>query len=212
MSNRAISIAMESRLKSIIPAMAIAWENVNFNPVDGEPFEQANMLFAKPENPTFGDDFYRQRGYLQVKLHYPQNKGKKAAFERAELIRQYFNRGLTLEALGVATIVEETPEITNGSIEGNYFAVIVRIRFFANVGTDVGAIPAPPIPAPTAIFEFVQSTADTVWIVNHNLNKFVDVTVTDMAGNEIGADIERTNLNQVRVLFSSPFTGKVLIQ
>ena len=147
MSNKAISIAMETRLNSIQPPLATAWENVNFKPVAEQPFKVANILFAKPENPSFGDDFFRQRGYLQVKLCWPHNVGKRAIFERAELIRQYFNRGLTLEALGVATIVEETPEITNGSIEDVWFTVIIRVRFFANIGVDVGVIPAPPIPS-----------------------------------------------------------------
>ena len=135
MSNKAISIAMETRLKSIDPALNTAWENVEFKPTFGQPFQVANMLFARPENPTFGDDFYRQRGYLQVKLFWPQNVGKRAIFERAELVREYFKRGTTLEAVGVATTVEETPEIGNGNIEDVWFAVIVKIRFFANINS-----------------------------------------------------------------------------
>lgn len=148
MSNKAIIVAMESRLNSIVPALPIAWENTNFKPVANQPYQEANILFAKPENPTFGDDFYRQRGYLQVKLHYPLNKGKKDIIERAELIREWFNRGLSLEAFGIVTTIEETPEITNGEPEGSMFSVIVRIRFFANIGVDVASIPAPPIPLP----------------------------------------------------------------
>ena len=131
--NLSIAKALEVRLSELDPDIATDWENTNFTPVTGTPYQAANVLFAEPENPTFGDDFYRQRGYLQVQLRYPSNTGKAAAFQRAGLLQSWFKRGLSLEADGITTIVEKTPEVTNGQNDGDRYVVIVRVRFYANI-------------------------------------------------------------------------------
>jgi len=133
MSNLNISAALEVRLAALTPAILTSWENVNFNPVADIPYQVATVLFAEPENPTMGDDFYRQRGYIQVSLRYPQNTGKAAAFARAELLRSWFKRGLSIEAGGVITVIEKTPEVGSGTNEGDRYILNVRIRFFANI-------------------------------------------------------------------------------
>lgn len=133
MSQLKIKIALEKRLEALQPELALAWENVDFSPVAGEPYQVANVLFTKPENPTMGDDFYRERGYLQVSLKYPQNIGTGDAMARAELIRSWFKRGLSLEEQGVIAIIDETPEIRPGNLEGDRHVTNVFIRFFANI-------------------------------------------------------------------------------
>lgn len=132
-NNLAISKALEVRLAALNPALPTDWENTNYTPETGVAYQAATVLFAEPENPTFGDDFYRQRGYLQVQLRYPANTGKAAAFQRAGLLQSWFKRGLSLEADGITTIVEKTPEVTNGTNDGDRYVVNVRIRFYANI-------------------------------------------------------------------------------
>lgn len=131
--NIAISKALEVRLAEIAPAIETAWENDGYKPVTGVPYQQVNVLFAEPENPTMGDDFWRQRGFLQVQLRYPLNVGKLDAGLRAGLIRDHFKRGLSLVADGITTIVEKTPEISGGSPDDGRYVVNVRVRFFANI-------------------------------------------------------------------------------
>lgn len=134
----AIATALEVRLAALLPAIATSWENANYEPVPGTPYQAANVLFAEPENPTFGDDFWRQRGYLQVQLRFPGNTGKAAAFQRAGLLQSWFKRGLSLEADGITTVVEKTPEVTNGTNDGDRYIVNVRIRFYANIQPNGG--------------------------------------------------------------------------
>lgn len=134
MSQVAISQALEMKLKEIDEAMPTAWENTNFNPVAGVAYQEVWPMFAKPENPTLGDDFYRERGYLHVKLKYPQNVGRAAALARAELLRATFKRGLSLDRGGVTTVIDETPEIGPRATEGDRFVINVFIRFYANIG------------------------------------------------------------------------------
>jgi hypothetical protein len=148
MSELAISAALETRLAAITPAIQTAWENVEFTPIGGANYQQAFVLFAKPENPTFGDDFYRQRGFLQVALRYNLNQGKQAAYQRAELVRTWFNRGLTLTAYGFDVTVEETPQVVGGQVEDDRFVVIVKVPFYCNIGVVAsGASPSTPITA-----------------------------------------------------------------
>lgn len=61
-------------------------------------------------------------------------------------------------------------------------------------------------------YSFEETTPSLLWIVNHNLTRFVAVTVTDLAGNEIGCDVQRTTLDQVRVIFATPTAGRALIR
>jgi hypothetical protein len=133
MSNKAIKAAFETKLSSLQPPLPTAFENTNYKPVDGQPYQECWLLFAAPENPTFGDNFYRQRGYMQVDLRYPTNQGGGPAGDRAEFIRDSFPRGLSLIAAGVTSVVENTPEISNGVVEGDRYVIRVRVRFYANV-------------------------------------------------------------------------------
>ncbi len=132
-TNAAIASALEVRLAALQPPISTSYENVNFNPVAGVAYQVATVMFAEPENPTLGDDFYRQRGYLQVQLRYPSNTGKAAAFQRAGLIQSWFKRGLSLEADSVTTIIEKTPEVSNGANDSDRYIVNVYIRFYANI-------------------------------------------------------------------------------
>lgn len=142
MSLSQIRAAFETELAGMSPALATAWENVVLSPkpAAGTPYQIAKLMPAEPENPTYGDGFYRERGYFQLNLCYPtkQNPGAGPSIARAELLRETFPRGKTLIAGGVTVIVERTPEIGVGFSDGDRYVVPVRIRYFANVtGTDL---------------------------------------------------------------------------
>jgi hypothetical protein len=77
----------------------------------------------------------------------------------------------------------------------------------------VAAIVGPP-GAPgnaSATFTHVQSVPSAEWIINHNQGRFVDLEVTDLAMNRIGADVARPTVNQARVRTTQPSTGMALI-
>lgn len=131
MSNKAIRKALEKHLVEL-DDFPTAFENQKFTPEEW-PYQQVNILFAAPENPTMGDGFFRQRGFMSIRLLYPLNAGPGAIETRAELLRATFKRGLSLIADGVTTIIDRTPEIAPGAIEADRFVVTVRIQFFANI-------------------------------------------------------------------------------
>lgn len=128
-----IRSALETALNSMNPALATAWENAPFTPISGTPYQAVNLLFAKPDNPTFGGNMYREQGIFQITLFYPLQAGPANAAARAELLRTTFARGLSFINGGITTIIKETPEISPGSVDGDRWMVPVKIRFFANI-------------------------------------------------------------------------------
>lgn len=127
-----IRAALETALNAMSPALSTAWENAAFTPVAGTAYQQVNILFAAPDNMEFGSR-HRELGYMQVRLMYPQAVGTSTVAARAELIRTTFYRGASFTNGGVTVIVEKTPEVGAGTIDGDRFVIPVKIRFFANI-------------------------------------------------------------------------------
>ncbi len=49
------------------------------------------------------------------------------------------------------------------------------------------------------------------WIIDHNLNRYPQITLIDDEGNEFDADIFYNSTNQVTVTFSEPTSGKAVL-
>jgi len=133
MSNLAIRRALETALNDMPVPLSTAWENDPFSPQADVPYQEAYLLYAKPENPSPGNEYYRQRGILQLTLRYPLNTGTADINERAELLRETFKRGLSFEADGVTTHIDETPEVPGGVAIGDRYVIVMRIRFYADI-------------------------------------------------------------------------------
>lgn len=133
MGKAAIRKAFEVKLNAFDADFATAWENSNTSFDENKPYQQVALMLAQPDNPTMGDNFYRQGGYFQIDLKYPQNVGPADADARADLLRATFHRGLSMTHDGITTVVEKTPEIGAGSYEGDRYVVKVFVRFFANI-------------------------------------------------------------------------------
>lgn len=127
-----IRAALETALNAMSPSLATAWENASFLPVAGTPYQQVNVLFASPDNTTFGSA-HREVGFMQVKLMYPLQVGTSVVAARAELIRTAFKRGNSFTSGGVTVRIEKTPEVSPGSVDGDRWAVPVKVRFFASI-------------------------------------------------------------------------------
>lgn len=72
-------------------------------------------------------------------------------------------------------------------------------------------IQGPPGAAGGASFQFTQSIPSATWVINHNLDRKVHVTLYDDDGNQILSDIEHGSLNQATVTWSTPTTGSAHI-
>lgn len=128
-----IRAALESALNGMTPALATAWENSPFDPVNGTAFQRAFLIFGDPNNQEYGPN-YQELGYLQIDLNYPLLSGPNASDQRFELIRETFKRGTSFYNSGVTVTINRTPSISSTYVSGDRFIRPVKIRFYANIG------------------------------------------------------------------------------
>jgi len=128
-----VRAALEKHLNTMAPALSTAWENQDYKPPGPKtPYQRVWLLLAQPENPETGVG-YREIGYLQVTLFYPIQDGSGAAAARAALIRSHFPRNLSITQGSIVVTVDRTPEIGNGTVDEDRWALPVKIPFHANI-------------------------------------------------------------------------------
>lgn len=79
------------------------------------------------------------------------------------------------------------------------------------INTGLQGPPGPPGPGAT-FYDHDQSSPAAEWVVNHNLGRLVSVTVLSPGGVEVEAEIVQVSINQTRVFFNQPQTGKTLVR
>lgn len=126
-------VVISNGIGGTVTAQLIAWENVSFIPLNGVPYQKVNFVFSRPDNITMGDAFYRERGYMQICLYYPQKTGPVAAMSRAELIRKTYPRGASFSNNGFTVHIDRTAEILPGVPEDESYIVYVRVPFYADI-------------------------------------------------------------------------------
>jgi hypothetical protein len=130
----AIRAALETQLATVSPAISTAYENAEFTPVTGTPYQQVTLLPATPANVEMGPG-YTEQGIFQANLFYPNGSGPADAIARAELIRAAFPYAASFVSGGVTVNIIATPEIGPARPEDDRFMVPVKIRFQARIGS-----------------------------------------------------------------------------
>lgn len=128
-----VRAALETALNGMSPALDTSWENNTFTPpASTVAYQKAKLMPARPDNLEYGSGYFEQ-GIFQVTLMFPLQAGTSAAATRAELLRTTFKRGNSFVDSGVTTNITRTPEIDAGIVDGDRFAMPVRIRFSAQI-------------------------------------------------------------------------------
>lgn len=130
-----IRSALESAVDGMLPTLPSVHQGEGYDPIVGTPYVEIYLLPALPENPTMGDGYYRESGILQVTLNYPAGEGTADATARAEAIRELFRRGATFTYSSTVVVVDRTPAITEGEGGEGFIALVVRIRWHADIYT-----------------------------------------------------------------------------
>ena len=60
-------------------------------------------------------------------------------------------------------------------------------------------------------FVYNQAISSDVWEIEHNLDKYPSVTVVDSGGSVVVGEIVYINKNNVRITFTSAFSGKAYL-
>lgn len=82
---------------------------------------------------------------------------------------------------------------------------------------DISLLPGVPNQQPVGAFKWTQSSNSAVWVINHNLNFFPNVTVFDSSttswqvGNELEGDVQHIDNKTLHILFSLPVKGTALL-
>lgn len=132
MSRKKIRAALETKLSEVCNLPTL-WENITFEKPETGAFKEVFLLFAKPENVAWGDGPRLQRGYMQINLCYPIGNGPGDAEEKADALALAFKRGLSLPFEGGNTIIDQTPEIPKGQVQGDRYVVQLYVRFYADL-------------------------------------------------------------------------------
>jgi hypothetical protein len=133
-STALVHLAIQSTLAALTPAISNSWENVNFVPVAGTPYQKLNILLSDPDNLGYGSGPFREEGFFQVSLFYPKYAGTATVQARADLIRSTFYRGRILTSGSQKVVIQRTPTISAGRVDGDYYMVPVTVYFFSNTG------------------------------------------------------------------------------
>jgi len=62
-----------------------------------------------------------------------------------------------------------------------------------------------------ANFVYTQASPSSVWVIDHNLNKYGSVTIVDSADNVVYGEVFYNSLNRVTLTFAGAFSGKAFI-
>lgn len=60
------------------------------------------------------------------------------------------------------------------------------------------------------VYDHSTSFAST-WVIPHNLNRFPNVSITDVSGNQVDADVAYLSPNLIQILFAAPFAGRAFL-
>lgn len=128
-----ITKGFNKRLASISPSIEIAYEAVSFTPVAGVPYQRVQLIPARPQNPTLGQNYYREKGTYQILLCYPGNLGTTDILDRAELTRSFFKQGTSFTEAGTTVIVVGTPYVGGANIVQDRLVLPIIINYTAEV-------------------------------------------------------------------------------
>lgn len=115
----------------------------------------------------------------------------------------------------------ETAEVVE--ISGQVVAVNEDLLDIVEIGilgpTGPRGVPGPPGPegppgpagSPTGTYLHYQDQPADVWIIQHSLGRYCDVTVIDSAGTEILGDAQNATPDTMVVRFASAFAGKAYV-
>ncbi|MEI6439066.1 MAG: phage tail terminator-like protein [Alphaproteobacteria bacterium] len=131
-------LVIRQQLETVLDAVSTGqietnYENVFYKPTKDVAFQRVQVVFATPENPTIGDNFYRDLGFMQVTLYFPLQSGAKDSSTWAQTLRTNFYRGRSFVTGKVTTTISQTMSRLPSIVEDDRFVVPCRIPFFVNV-------------------------------------------------------------------------------
>lgn len=124
--------AAERRLNALSPVLPIAYEGVAFNAPTGA-YLRTQFIVQRPDDPTIGSMYYRERILFQVFVCDVLNTGTAGAYTKAEAIRALFSKGWTTQENGSNIYVLDTPQIAGAMNTNSRLIIPVMINLVVEV-------------------------------------------------------------------------------
>jgi hypothetical protein len=126
------AVLVTKALEKAVPlGIDSVFENNALTPTAGVPYQRINVLFARPDNTTLGDEYFREQGILEIILNYPIQTGKAATLARLDLLRAAFKRGTTLTEGAQRVIINRTPEIGQSTVVNDRWMTRISIPWYS---------------------------------------------------------------------------------
>ena len=124
--------AVRKHLKTATPDLPTAQENIPFAAPD-TMYQRLQFVVQPPDDPTFGPWYHRENIQAQVFIVDKLGVGTSGAITRAQLVRDLFHKGLTLEENGVRMHILRTPQISGAVVAADRLIVPVLIPLTVEV-------------------------------------------------------------------------------
>ena len=134
MSIKKTQIGLIKHLNALVSVLPTAYEGVSFTPPTSM-YQRVQFRLLKPDDPTFGKGYYRERLELQIFVYGETNKGTGEVLDRAELLRTHFTKGTTIVESGLYLHILETPTIAGTTAIGDRIICPVLIPVITEVIT-----------------------------------------------------------------------------
>lgn len=119
---------VETRLKTISPALPIAWESVLFNPpADGSKYLRCSFQIGTPDDSCVGGSYYRERVTFNVYVLDKLNIGTTGALTTAEAIRDLFHKKYSATEGNTRIHVLQTPHIAGSVVTSDRLVIPISI-------------------------------------------------------------------------------------
>lgn len=124
--------ALEVELNSVADIPDIAWENVDFNPVENESYIRVSVVPLSRNPSSLGDNFqFFYRGYFELMVYTPKNIGPSQADDLADLLMETFDPPKTLTVDDVSVQIRTTEREQGISLpDMPYYYVPVVVSWF----------------------------------------------------------------------------------
>lgn len=127
-----IRAALEQRLDALTPKLPIAYENIPFTPVDGQPYLRAFLIPNTPVDHGIAFDVKEWRGLFQISVMYPLGSGSRDAADQAELLAAHFAPYLEILSGDMKVMVFASPDIASGFPDDGRWHVPVTVAWRAS--------------------------------------------------------------------------------
>lgn len=123
---------VRQHLSNLTPILPTALEGISFTPPAGM-YQRLQFLIQRPSDPIIGANYHRENIEVQIFVADKLDAGTADAETRAELLRDWFHKRLTLEEGNVRIHVLRTPHVSSAVIAADRIIVPVLIPLTVEV-------------------------------------------------------------------------------